>query len=75
MGSVLKSSNPAGALWGGALWMALLIGPWAGEPATAEAGILEVRPVGADALPEGTAEKARAVKGVATVERYLLVKA
>jgi hypothetical protein len=52
----------------------VLGGPGAGGLAPADAGVLEVRPVGADTLPEATAEKARLVKGVAKVERYLLVK-
>lgn len=53
---------------------ALLIGLAAGWPAAVEVAVLEVKPVGADVLPEGIAEKARAVKGVVKVERYLLIK-
>ncbi len=70
----MKRSSSGLSLLAGALWAALLIGLVAGGPAAVEAAVLEVRPVGADVLSEGTAEKARAVKGVVKVERYLLVK-
>lgn len=63
------------SLRAGVFGLVLLIGLWAGRPAVAEAGVLEVRPVGTDALPEGIDTKAKTVKGVAKAERYLLLKA
>lgn len=71
----MKRISPALTLLAGVLGVTVLIGLLAGARMPAEAGVLEVRAVGADALPEATAEKARGVKGVVKVERYLLVKA
>lgn len=70
----MKRASSGSSLLAGALWAALLIALVAGGPAAVEAAVLEVRPVGADVLSEATAEKARGVKGVVKVERYLLVK-
>lgn len=44
-------------------------------PSGGEAAVLEVTAAGAETLPEEIAAKARGVKGVARVERYLLLKA
>lgn len=71
----MKRLGPAFALLAGAVGVMVMIGLLGGGVAPADAGVLEIKPVGADALPEGIAEKARAVKGVVKVERYLLVKA
>lgn len=42
--------------------------------AAAGAAVLEVKPVGVDTMPEGTVEKVQAIEGIATVEKYLLVR-
>jgi hypothetical protein len=70
---LLRARSPL-RLLAGAFGGVLLMGLVAGAPGASNAAVLEVRPVGADALSDGTAEKARAVKGVVKVERYLLVK-
>lgn len=61
-------------LFAWAFGMLLPIGLSVGGPAVAAAGVLELKPVGSAALPEGIGATVKAVKGVANVERYLLIK-
>lgn len=54
--------------------VAVLIAFSTGGLVPAEAAVLEVRAASADTVSEGIAEKVKAMKGVAKVERYLLVR-
>jgi len=55
----------------GCVLVALSLGSWSG----AEAAVLEVTPAAGETVAEETTAKAKAVKGVKKVERYLLIKA
>ena len=70
----LKRSGRARRVLTRCLLETLATGVLAAGAAAAEAAVLEVTPVGAETLAEDVGAKAKAVKAVTKVERYLLIK-
>ncbi len=68
----MSKRRGAATVWRTASGLAVLLG-LVGAGAV-EAAVLEVKPAGAETFAQDTATKARAIKGVKGVDRYLVIK-